>query len=109
MITQDEMKTAYQTVIDATKKVQELGYAFEHAKNELEKKVMLATANGLIQGKNETERKSLAYEMFKSAYDDLENKEEQYRVSTNTLAIARLELDCVKACFEIDALTYVAV
>lgn len=103
-VTVNELTEAYDAVMKATEKALNSGFAFEQQKEAVETTTLQAIATGEIQGKNEGERKAAALAMFSNSYAILAEKETQYRLDSNALALAKIHLDCVRDCIRIEEL-----
>jgi len=96
MVKPEEIQSAYEAVKKATAATFEAGLKFTAAKDALDRDILQATADGLIEGKNETERKAAAYTRFDQNYHQVDQLEKTYKVETNNLALARIHLDCLR-------------
>jgi hypothetical protein len=100
----EQFKKAYEAVKHATDDVFTTGLKFADAKDQLEQSVLMATFEGKIEGKNEAERKAAALNMFKTDYRVLDSLEKAYKHEVNNLALARIDLDCLRDILRIDEL-----
>ncbi len=82
MITEGDLKLAYDAVKLNTEKVVDSGFSFEMAKAKLDVAVLEATFDGRIQGKNEGERKAVAMQLFQQDFATVDAKEYEYKVDT---------------------------
>lgn len=101
----ETVNEAYQKVLKATEDVQNIALSLFKVKENLEKDVLNAVANGSIQGKNQQERDAATLQMFEPAYQVKAEKEVGLEEAKNTLALARIELDCLRDCIRILELT----
>lgn len=103
-VTQEMLRDAYERVSFYTECAFKAGIALKRAKGGLETKVLVATFEGKIQGKNEGERKAVAMQFFQQDYADIDAKEYEYETAAHALAIARIRLDYVRDCIRIEEL-----
>jgi len=103
-VTQGDLLDAYERVSYFIGQAFKTGVASRRAKSQLETKVLVATFEGKIQGKNEGERKAVAMQLFQQDFADVDAKEYEYEVAANELSIARLKLDYVRDCIRIEEL-----
>ena len=104
MVNEQQIETAYQDVIRNTERVLDSGLALEIDKENLERKVLDATFEGQIQGKNEGERKSVAMRLFQQDYAGVDAKELDYKLNSKYLSLARLRLDMLRDIIRIEEL-----
>ncbi len=104
MITEGDLKLAYDAVKLNTEKVVDSGFSFEMAKAKLDVAVLEATFDGRIQGKNEGERKAVAMQLFQQDFATVDAKEYEYKVDTKALSLARIHLDFIRDCIRIEEL-----
>jgi hypothetical protein len=104
MVNEQELKQAYDAVSLNTEKVVDSGFAHEMAKAKLDVKVLEATFDGRIQGKNEGERKAVAMQLFQQDFADVDAKEYEYKVDTKALSLARIHLDMLRDFIRIEEL-----
>lgn len=104
MITESEIKEAYEKVSTETEAMQATGFAFELAKEKLETEVLKATSDGLVVGSNDGARKAAALVLFEKQYAAKDDLETSYKIKANELALARIHLDCLRDCIRIEEL-----
>jgi len=104
MVNEQEIINAYNNVIKATEKAIDSGIALETEKEKLEEKVLKATFEGQIQGKNEGERKAVALQLFQQDYANVDAKDYGYKVDQKDLTLARLRLDMLRDIVRIEEL-----
>lgn len=104
MVTQNELKQAYDEVSVCTMAVYNAGVKFELIKEKVEKEVLNATFKGEIQGKNEGERKAIAAQMFEEDYETLATSELTYKNLSNELSLAQIHLNFVRDCIRVEEL-----
>lgn len=103
-VTKELLESAYQAVQDATKAVFETGLQYESYKDEVEKLILKHTASGEIVGKNEQERKAMAFQMFANSYEATDKAEKDYKTAQNALSLAQLHLAFLRDCIRIEEL-----
>ena len=101
MITEQEIKEAYEKVYAATEAMQFKLYAYEQAKEKLEVDVLKATADGKVVGTNPEARKAAALVLFEAQYAQKDELEAIYKIKSNELALARIHLDMLRDCIRI--------
>ena len=101
----EEVNQAYSKVIEATDTVQKAGILFAEAKADVAKEVLMATSSGAITGKNDSERKANAFNMFESNFDKRDRLESKYKEASHGLALAQIELNCLRDCIRVLELT----
>jgi hypothetical protein len=104
MITEQEVKQAYENVLTATALTQTAGFEYELAKEKLEVEVLKATADGRVVGSNDGARKAAALVLFEKQYTLKDELEALYKSKSNELALARIHLDCLRDCIRIEEL-----
>ena len=104
MVTEQDLKQVYEAVIASTEKVQDSGFAYELEKAKLDVKVLEATFDGRIQGKNEGERKAVAMQMFSQDFANVDAKEYEYRIDQKALSLARLQLELQRDLIRVEEL-----
>jgi hypothetical protein len=104
MVTELALQKAYEDVSKATQDTYSAGETYELAKEGLEKDILMATFEGRIQGKNEGERKAVALQMFPDKHEDMDCKENLYKVAGHMLSLARIRLDFIRDCIRIEEL-----
>ena len=104
MVNEPQLEAAYQDVIRNTEKAIDSGIALETEKEKLDEKVLKATFEGQIQGKNEGERKAVALQLFQPDYANVDAKEYEYKVNSKELTLSRLRLDMLRDCIRIEEL-----
>jgi hypothetical protein len=103
-VTVNELTVAYDLVSANTDKTLSSGFLFEQQKEVVETMTLKAIASGEIQGKNEGERKATALSLFATKYSALAKLEQEYRLNSNALALAKIHLDFVRDCIRIEEL-----
>lgn len=101
----ESVEAAYSKVLQATTDVQNISLDYFKAKENLEKEILLATARGEIEGKNQQAREAAAYEMFKGEHKSMAVLEQDLEIAKNKLSLARIELDCLRDCIRVMELT----
>jgi predicted TIM-barrel fold metal-dependent hydrolase len=104
MVTESDLKYAYDLVLAATKQTQLLGVIYEKAKEELEVNVLKATSDGRVVGSNDGARKAAALVLFEKEYADRDQKESDFKVNMNELTLARIHLDFIRDCIRLEEL-----
>ena len=104
MITEQEVKQAYENVLTATALMQTAGFEYELAKEKLEVEVLKATADGRVVGSNDGARKAAALVLFEKQYTLKDELEALYKTKSNELALAKIHLDCLRDCLRIEEL-----
>jgi len=104
MVTENELKQAYDGVLTATESMQIAGVNFERAKERLDIDVLKATASGQIVGSNDGARKAAALVMFEGDFKDRDQKESDFKDRTNELTLAQIHLNFIRDCIRIEEL-----
>lgn len=104
MVSEDQLKQAYDEVLTFTEKTQDSGFSLELAKSKLDAKILEGTFEGKIQGKNEGERKAIAMHLFQQDFADIDAKEYEYRMESKLLSLSRIHLDFLRDCIRIEEL-----
>lgn len=104
MVSEQEIKEAYEKVFAATLETQSAGLEYELAKEKLEVDVLKATASGEVVGSNDGARKASALVLFEKQYAKKDRLEVIYKVKASELALARIHLDMLRDCIRIEEL-----
>lgn len=87
---------AYTILKSAQKEVYDSSRKLELLKSTLEQNIMLATADGRIQGKNEAERKGAGFALFSSDYLAVDNASLAVQEANFHLTQARTEIEMIQ-------------
>jgi len=103
-VNQDMLKTAYDALVIATTNAQGAGLVSEQHKTRLETAVLLATANGQIQGSNDGARKAAALAMFTGDYEAQNKLEEEIKQAQFALELCKIKLNFIRDSIRLDEL-----
>lgn len=100
----NKLTEVYDQVYAWTEETQKSAEKYEMAKEELETNILLATASGDIQGKNEGERKAAAIAKFADDHAKVEALRMIYKSNANRLELAKINLACLRDLLRIEEL-----
>ena len=98
------LEQAYDQVYIWTEETLKYAEKYEQEKEELETNILLATASGKIQGKNEGERKAAAIAKFADKHAETEALRMIYKSNANKLDLAKIKLACLRDLLRIEEL-----
>lgn len=100
----NKLQEAYDNVYFATGETLKAAEKYEEAKEILETDILLATASGEIQGKNEGERKAAAIQKFADKHAETEALRMLYKMSADKLDLHKIRLACLRDLLRIEEL-----